>query len=167
MVGADAEMGVSLIPMKPAQPIATIVDNMMTPRVANVATAERSMIRVSNRIMPNMIGISVPTSETPVSAKALFSIETPVNETSILGCAVSICCRRSRANATACGTSVRLFSGYCSTTFTAVTVPLDVTSWSLSSGSASATAPRRARSSVLISNESRNRSSTIKSSSTP
>ena len=112
MVGAEAEMGVSLMPIKPAQPIPTIVDSMMTPIVAIVAVTERSISSVSNKMTPNMIGMSVPRSETPVSANALLSIETPVNETSMFGCCVSICSRRSRANATASGTSVRLFSGY-------------------------------------------------------
>ena len=54
-------------------------------------TLPGNMTRVSNRIMPNMIGISVPTSEMPVSAKALLSIETPVSDTSMSGCWVSIC----------------------------------------------------------------------------
>ena len=167
MVGAEAEIGVRSMPTNPAQPMPTIVDSMMTPNVASAATADRRIRSVNNRITPNMIGISVPTSDTPVSAKALLSIETPVNDTLISGCADSICWRRSRANSTASGTSTRLFSGYCSTTLTAVTVPSDVTSWFSSSGSAIAIAPRLARSSASIPDESRNRSSTIRLSSTP
>ena len=167
MVGAAPEIGVSLMPMKPAQPMPTMVDSMMTPIVAIVAVTERSTSSVSSRMTPNITGISVLMSEIPVSENALFSIDTPVIETSMSGWAASICVRRSRANSTASGTSVMLFSGYCSTTLTAVTAPSDVTSWFSSNGSAVATAPRRARSSALMSLELRNRSSTIRSSSIP
>ena len=85
MIGAEAEIGVSAMPANPAQPMPTMVESMMTPTVANVAENERRIRTVKSRITPNISGTSVPRSWTPTSAKALFSIETPVREMSISG----------------------------------------------------------------------------------
>ncbi len=128
MIGAEPEIGVSLIPAKPAQPMPTVEESIMTSRVAKVAEAERRITSVRRSITPNITGTSVPRSDTPVSANALLSMETPVSAMSICGYAASISSRNSRAYATASGTSVRLCSGYCNTTLTAVALPSGVMS---------------------------------------
>ncbi len=78
MIGADAEIGVNAIPANPAQPMPTIEENRITPTVAKVAVNDRMMRTVSSRITPNINGTSVPRSCMPTSAKALFSMDTPV-----------------------------------------------------------------------------------------
>ena len=90
MIGAEPEMGVSLMPIKPAQPMPTIEENMITNSVAKAAVADRRINKVSNMMMPNIAGTRVPRSAVPVSANALLSIDTPVNETSMFGWAASI-----------------------------------------------------------------------------
>ncbi len=56
----------------------TIMDSMMITVVAAVAGSERMMAKVSNRMTPNISGTSAAMSAMPVSAKALFSMDTPV-----------------------------------------------------------------------------------------
>ena len=85
MIGAEPEIGVRLMPAKPAQPMPTIIENRMTASVASVAVSERRISNVSSRMTPNMIGTSVPRSDWPVSAKALFNADTPVSDTSMPG----------------------------------------------------------------------------------
>ena len=77
-IGADIAIGVSLTPAKPAMPIATTVESAMTSNVENVAANERIISQVSAKITTNISGIRVAPSLMPVSANALFSIETPV-----------------------------------------------------------------------------------------
>ena len=84
-IGADIEIGVSLTPNQPATPIPTMVDSMITPRVAKVALSERRINQVSAKITPNISGISVAPSLMPVSANALLSMDTPVRCTSMCG----------------------------------------------------------------------------------
>ncbi len=144
-MGADIAIGVSFTPAKPAAPMPTTVDNTMTMSVDTVAVNERMISHVSAKMTTNISGMRVPASDMPVSANALLSIETPVRCICTSGKSDSICAFRSLANATASGTSVRPFSGYCNTTFTAVTPASAVTIWSRSNGSASATSRRSPR----------------------
>jgi len=105
-----------------------IDDSPMMTRVAEVAVNERTMSQVSAKITTNISGISVAPSLIPVSANALLSIDTPVRCTSMSGYSASINAMSPRAWLTACGTSIRSFSGYCSTTLIAVTLASCVSS---------------------------------------
>ncbi len=89
MIGAAPEIGVSGMPANPAAPMATIVESTMTATVATVAATERMISNVKRRMTPNMSGTSVPRSAVPVSANALLSIETPVNENWISGYSIT------------------------------------------------------------------------------
>ena len=115
------EIGVSLTPANPATPMPTIVDSAITSNVENVAVSERTMSQVIANMAKNITGISEAASCRPTSENALFSMDTPVNDISMPPNSASIRSRSSRAAPTASGTSMRLFSGYCSTTLTAVT----------------------------------------------
>ncbi len=78
MVGADAAIGVSLIPKKPAIPIPNMEDRMITNKVAKVAVTERMINNVMTMITRNINGTNVPMSPKPASANALFNIDTPL-----------------------------------------------------------------------------------------
>ena len=82
IIGAEAAMGVILIPENPAKPMATILDRKITDTVATVPAKVLKMIQVKTKITKNMMGTSVVTSVNPASEKAWFNMETPVNEIS-------------------------------------------------------------------------------------
>ena len=77
-VGADAEGGVSTIPIQPAVPIAVTIDIIMTINDPSVPQILRVKIKKPSRMMPNAAGISVLMSANEASGNALFMTTTPV-----------------------------------------------------------------------------------------
>ncbi len=84
-VGAIAEIGASRMPNHPASPMAVAVEKTMTRTVARVPGMHRSVSAVTRIRTPNMMGMSDVMSCCPASAKAAFSMETPVTAMSSCG----------------------------------------------------------------------------------
>ena len=84
--GAVTEIGVSWIPRCPASPMAEAADSATMDSVAIVPATLRSTRIMKTISTTNIRGMSVPASFWPLSANALFSMDTPDSAMWTPGC---------------------------------------------------------------------------------
>ena len=77
-VGAPTDDGVSMIPIQPAIPIAVTAERRMMPIVPITPANERSITTIMTSKMPYMRGVRFSMSAMLASAKAAFSMTSPV-----------------------------------------------------------------------------------------